>query len=109
MGADGANKGKLAAIVDVIDQNRALIEGPGIARGAARLSTLHLTKLKVKVNHSAKSSILKKATVRANLTDFEKFKVNKLKAQRRRLVAQQINKKVKQVSQVTSLSFFYFT
>merc|ERR1712108_40851 len=59
--ADGANKGKLAAIVDVIDQNRALIEGPGIARGAARLSTLHLTKLKVKVNHSAKSSILKKA------------------------------------------------
>merc|ERR1711974_492952 len=112
--ADGANKGKLAAIVDVIDQNRALIECPGIARGAARLSTLHLTKLKVKVNHSAKSSILKKAwedgevdkkfeasgwgqrikaTVRANLTDFEKFKVNKLKAQRRRLVAQQINKK----------------
>merc|ERR1712029_172544 len=111
--ADGANKGKIAAIVDVIDQNRALIEGPGIPRGAARLSTLHLTKLKVK--HPAKSSILKKAweaeevtkkfeasgwgqrikkaTVRANLTDFEKFKVNKLKAQRRRLVAQQVNKK----------------
>merc|ERR1712061_189990 len=110
-----AGKGKIAAIVDVIDQNRALIEGPGIPRGAARLSTLHLTKLKVKVNHSAKSSILKKAweaeevtkkfeasgwgqrikkaTVRANLTDFEKFKVNKLKAQRRRLVAQQVNKK----------------
>merc|ERR1711974_429260 len=105
--ADGANKGKLAAIVDVIDQNRALIEGPGIARGAARLSTLHLTKLKVKFNHPAKSSILKKAwedgevdkkfeasgwgqrikkaTVRAKLADFEKFKVNKLKAQRRRL------------------------
>merc|ERR1711910_57734 len=97
--ADGANKGKIAAIVDVTDQNRALIEGPGIPRGAARLSTLHLTKLKVKVNHSAKSSILKKAweaeevtkkfeasgwgrrikkaTVRANLTDFEKSKRNK--------------------------------
>merc|ERR1712038_243105 len=115
--ADGANKGKIAAIVDVIGQNRALIEGPGIPRGAARLSTLHLTKLKVKFNHSAKSSIvkkawedaevtkkfeasgwgqrIKKASLRANLSDFEKFKVKKLKVQRRRLINQQVNKAAK--------------
>merc|ERR1712212_1076636 len=102
--------GKLAAIVDVIDQNRALIEGPGIPRAARSLKDLHLTKIKVKFNHSAKSSIVKKAweegevsknfeasgwgqrikksAIRANLTDFEKFKVNKLKIQRRRLTSQ---------------------
>merc|ERR1711872_1092690 len=115
--AAGANEGKLAAIVDVIDQNRALIEGPGIPRAARSLKDLHLTKIKVKFNHSAKSSIVKKAweegevsknfeasgwgqrikksAIRANLTDFEKFKVNKLKMQRRRLISQAANKAAK--------------
>merc|ERR1712136_334860 len=112
-----AGEGKIAAIVDVIDQNRALIEGPGIPRAAASIKNLYLTKLKVKFNHSAKSSIVKKAweegevtkkfeasgwgqrikksAIRANLTDFEKFKVNKLKVQRRRLISQQVNKAAK--------------
>merc|ERR1711931_193090 len=115
--AAGGNEGKIAAIVDVIDQNRALIEGPGIPRAAASIKNLYLTKLKVKFNHSAKSSIVKKAweegevtkkfeasgwgqrikksAIRANLTDFEKFKVNKLKVQRRRLISQQVNKVAK--------------
>merc|ERR1719419_1209755 len=101
----GANEGKIAAIVDVIDQ------------AAVRIKNLHLTKLKVKFNHSAKSSIVKKAweegevqkkfeasgwgqrikksAIRANLTDFEKFKVNKLKMQRRRLISQAANKAAK--------------
>merc|ERR1711988_2060986 len=87
-----AGEGKIAAIVDVIDQNRALIEGPGIARAPVSIKNLHLTKLEVKFNHSAKSSIVKKAweegevqkkfeasgwgqrikksAIRANLTDF---------------------------------------
>merc|ERR1711992_228376 len=112
-----AGEGKIAAIVDVIDQNRALIEGPGIPRAAASIKNLYLTKLKVKFNHSAKSSIvkkawedgevtkkfeasgwgqrIKKASLRANLSDFEKFKVNKLKVQRRRLINQQVNKAAK--------------
>ena len=38
---------------------------------------------------------IKKASLRANLSDFEKFKVNKLKVQRRRLINQQVNKAAK--------------
>merc|ERR1712098_916601 len=86
-----AGEGKIAAIVDVIDQNRALIEGPGIPRTQIRMKELHLTKLKINFDHSAKSKIvLKASTLRANLSDFEKFKVNKLKLQRRRLVGAQV-------------------
>merc|ERR1719438_493545 len=112
-----ADSGKIAAIVDVINQNRALIEGPGVPRQSMNIKNLYLTKLKVKFNHSAKSSIVKKAweegevskkfeasgwgqrikksTLRANLSDFEKFKVKKLKVQRKRLVSQQVNKAAK--------------
>ena len=56
-----ADTGKIAAIVDVINQNRALIEGPGIKRQSMNIKNLYLTKLKVKVGHSARSSIVKKA------------------------------------------------
>merc|ERR1712133_331953 len=112
-----ADTGKIATVVDVINQNRALVEGPGIPRQSMNIKNLYLTKLKVKFNHSAKSSIVKKAweegevtkkfeasgwgqrikksAIRANLTDFEKFKVNKLKVQRRRLISQQVNKAAK--------------
>merc|ERR1711974_9980 len=38
---------------------------------------------------------IKASTLRANLSDFEKFKVNKLKVQRRRLVGAQVNKAAK--------------
>merc|ERR1712198_673400 len=111
-----ADTGKIATVVDVINQNRALVEGPGIPRQSMNIKNLHLTKLKVKFNHSAKSSIvkawedaevtkkfeasgwgqrIKKASLRANLSDFEKFKVKKLKVQRRRLINQQVNKAAK--------------
>ena len=56
-----ADTGKIAAVVDVINQNRALVEGPGIPRQSMNIKNLYLTKLKVKFNHSAKSSIVKKA------------------------------------------------
>merc|ERR1712226_767079 len=112
-----ADTGKIAAIVDVINQNRALIEGPGIKRQSMNIKNLYLTKLKVKVGHSARSSIvkkaweaeevdkkfansgwgqrIKKASLKANLSDFEKFKVKKLKVQRKRLVNAQVNKAAK--------------
>merc|ERR1711878_92018 len=95
----------------------AVIEGPGIPRTQIRMKELHLTKLKINFDHSAKSKIVLKAwedaevtkkfeqsgwgkrikasTLRANLSDFEKFKVNKLKLQRRRLVGAQVNKAAK--------------
>merc|ERR1712042_83523 len=115
--ADGACSGKIAAIVDVIDQNRALIDGPEVPRQAYRIKDLHLIKFKLKFGHSAKSKIvhqawseeevskkfaesswgqrLHKASVKANLTDFDKFKLNKLKTQRRRIVSQKMNQLAK--------------
>ena len=82
------------------------------------MKELHLTKLKINFDHSAKSKIVLKAwedaevtkkfeqsgwgkrikasTLRANLSDFETLKVNKLKPKRRRqLVAAQVNKAAK--------------
>merc|ERR1712026_93078 len=102
----------IAAIVDVVDQNRVLIDGPGLDRQTYRIKSLHLTKFACKFNHSAKTSTVKKAwedeeiskkfaesswgqrmkksAIRANLS-FDKFKVSKLKTQRRRIINQKIN------------------
>ena len=46
---DGPCKGKIAAIVDVIDQNRVLIDGPcsEVPRQEYPIKNLHLTALKV--------------------------------------------------------------
>merc|ERR1719447_1196643 len=63
-----ADTGKIATVVDVINQNRALVEGPGIPRQSMNIKNLYLTKLKVKFNHSAKSSIVKKAWEEAEVT-----------------------------------------
>ncbi len=47
---DGPCKGKIAAIVDVIDQNRVLIDGPcsDVPRQEYRIKHIHLTELKAK-------------------------------------------------------------
>ena len=46
---DGPCKGKIAAIVDVIDQNRVLIDGPcsEVPRQEYPIKSLHLTALTV--------------------------------------------------------------
>ncbi|CAO3667061.1 unnamed protein product [Rhizopus stolonifer] len=104
----GADAGKLAVIVDIVNHNRALIEGPttGVVRQAFPFTRLVLTSIVLKnLPRSIGQSALKKAleksdiisawnktawaqkiqqrTVRASLTDFDRFKVNKLKNQRR--------------------------
>merc|ERR1712124_43282 len=52
---DGPCKGKIAAIVDVIDQNRVLIDGPcsEVPRQEYPIKNLHLTALKAKFPFSA--------------------------------------------------------
>ena len=47
---DGPCKGKIAAIVDVIDQNRVLLDGPcsDVPRQEYPIKNLHLTTLKVR-------------------------------------------------------------
>ncbi|CDS04128.1 hypothetical protein LRAMOSA07083 [Lichtheimia ramosa] len=102
------NNNKLAVIVDIVDHKRVLIDGPttGVARQAWTLRHLTLTNLVVKglprnagqttvkkclekndtLNTWAKSAWAQKLAqrqVRANLTDFDRFKVQKLKNKRR--------------------------
>ncbi|XP_055878094.1 60S ribosomal protein L14-like [Biomphalaria glabrata] len=68
--AHGADKGKLVAIVDVIDQNRALVDGPcsGVGRKDMNFKALHLTPCTIKINHSARTGTVKKAWEAAEVT-----------------------------------------
>merc|ERR1711981_1331818 len=105
---DGADKGKIAAIVDVIDQNRVLLDGPcsGVNRQAYRIKNLHMTPLVTKFPFSARSKVVRAAwesdgiskkweesawakrmeakARRKGLTDFDRFKLMKAKSARRR-------------------------
>merc|ERR1712150_414821 len=101
--AFGAEEGKLAVIVDVVDQNRALVDGPhtGVKRQVVPFKQLHLTEHVIKIGHSARTGSVKKAwdaaevsqkweastwakklasrQRRALVTDFERFKLMKAK------------------------------
>ncbi|KAG1142334.1 hypothetical protein G6F37_007628 [Rhizopus arrhizus] len=104
----GADAGKLAVIVDIVDHNRALIDGPttGVARQAFPYRRLVLTPLVLKslprnVGQTALKKALEKSevvaawnktawakkieqrSVRASLSDFDRFKLTKFKNQRR--------------------------
>jgi len=96
----GPERGKLAVIIDVIDQNRALVDGPsdvtGVARQSIKLRYISLTDLKVDIPRGARLKKLKKEFVKAdilgkwektswakklaarlhksNLSDFDRFK-----------------------------------
>ncbi|KAG0269833.1 hypothetical protein DFQ27_001953 [Actinomortierella ambigua] len=106
----GADAGKLAVIVDIIDHNRALIEGPttGISRQAYAFKRLTLTPLVVKIPRAAGAKALKAAiekqdvagswaktawakkiaarSKRASNSDFDRFKLAKFKRVRREIV-----------------------
>ncbi|EIE84756.1 hypothetical protein G6F46_001901 [Rhizopus delemar] len=104
----GADAGKLAVIVDIVDHNRALIDGPttGVARQAFPYRRMVLTPLVLKslprnVGQTALKKALEKSevvaawnktawakkieqrSVRASLSDFDRFKLTKFKNQRR--------------------------
>ncbi|XP_057326273.1 60S ribosomal protein L14 isoform X2 [Microplitis mediator] len=103
---DGPNQGKLVTIVDVIDQNRVLVDGPQskIPRGQMRLSELHLTKFQLKFPFTGSTRVVRKAweaadldkkwseTVwakkaaakakRLTLSDFDRFKLRKARQMR---------------------------
>ncbi|XP_021945865.1 60S ribosomal protein L14 [Folsomia candida] len=107
--ADGPNEGKLCAIVNIIDQNRVLVDGPltGITRQEMSLKKLHLTTLGVKFPWTAPTRVVRKAwiaekidekwkasrwaqrvaarKIRQNLTDFERFKLNSARRTRNKL------------------------
>jgi len=114
----GADNGKLATIIDVLDENRALIDGPvaitGVKRQVINFRRLSLTDLKVKVPRSIRSHTLSKALkkgdvlkkwnesawakklqqrrARANLTDFDRFKVMILKKKKNAILRKEFLK-----------------
>ncbi|KAI8365127.1 60S ribosomal protein L14 [Blakeslea trispora] len=117
----GADAGKLAVIVDIIDHNRALIDGPttGVVRQAFAYKRLVLTPLVLKDlprnigkaalakaleknetvaawNKTAWAQKIEQRKVRANLNDFDRFKLAKLKNQRRFAVGSAVKAAKKQ-------------
>ena len=58
----GPDAGKIAAIVNVIDQNRVLIDGPtsGVTRQEYPIRQLQLTPLKVNFAFNAKTRVVRK-------------------------------------------------
>ncbi|KAI8082737.1 ribosomal protein L14-domain-containing protein [Halteromyces radiatus] len=117
------DNGKLAVIVEIIDHNRALIDGPttGVARQAFPYRRLTLTPLVVKGlprgagqktvkkyfekadilanwEKSAWAQKIQTRQVRAGLSDFDRFKVQKFKSQRRFAVGSAIKQAKKQAA-----------
>jgi len=106
----GQDAGKIAAIVDILDQNRGLLDGPqsGVARQARRYTDLHLTNFVIKVPRGATEKTtrmaweaakidekwkatswcrrIEKRNKRATLSDLERFKAGKAKQARNKVV-----------------------
>ena len=112
----GPEEGKLATVIDILDQNKCLIDGPenltGVSRQVIPYSRLALTDFKIKIQRNARQKTLNKAwedadlmkkwdashwakrisnrKKRASLGDFDRFKVMVAKKQKTEI----INKKL---------------
>eukprot|EP00567_Pseudictyota_dubia_P016529 CAMPEP_0197451336 /NCGR_PEP_ID=MMETSP1175-20131217/28491_1 /TAXON_ID=1003142 /ORGANISM="Triceratium dubium, Strain CCMP147" /LENGTH=124 /DNA_ID=CAMNT_0042984019 /DNA_START=46 /DNA_END=420 /DNA_ORIENTATION=+ len=69
----GPEQGKLCTIVDVVDGNRALVDGPvsltGTSRQMINFRRLALTDFKVKIGRNARHKALAKAWEKANILE----------------------------------------
>uniref|UniRef100_A0A7S0KZ50 Large ribosomal subunit protein eL14 domain-containing protein n=1 Tax=Coccolithus braarudii TaxID=221442 RepID=A0A7S0KZ50_9EUKA len=86
----GDDVGSLCTILDVIDQNTALVDGPaeitGVARQVINFKRLSVTGIRVKIGRGARAKALKKAWKVAKVEEqFEKTAMSrKLKSQAKR-------------------------
>mmetsp|Transcript_108153 Transcript_108153/g.161794 ORF Transcript_108153/g.161794 Transcript_108153/m.161794 type:complete len:134 (+) Transcript_108153:16-417(+) len=113
----GPSTGKLCTIIDIVDQQRVLIDGPfdetGVHRQVISCKRLSLTDIKVQIPRCAKekrivdawkadkvtetweaSSWAKRLSAkkrRASLSDFDRFKVMIAKKQKAKLVAEKLS------------------
>ncbi|NP_001187043.1 60S ribosomal protein L14 [Ictalurus punctatus] len=114
--AFGPHEGKLVTIVDVIDQNRALVDGPctGVKRQSMPFKCMQLTDYVIKVPHSARQKFVRRAwekaaisqnwaesswakkiearKKRAKMTDFDRYKVMKAKKMRNKIIKHEAKK-----------------
>ncbi|KMZ65849.1 putative 60S ribosomal protein L14 [Zostera marina] len=110
----GKEYGQLVVIVDVIDQNRALVDGPGLVRHQVNFKRLSLTDIKIDIKRSPKKKYLiaameaadvknkweksswgRKLIVqkrRAAMTDFDRFKVMLARIKRSTCINQEVAK-----------------
>ncbi|CAM9396302.1 unnamed protein product, partial [Chrysoparadoxa australica] len=110
----GPDQGKLCVIIDVVDKNKALVDGPdfGVARQMMTFKRLSLTDLKVEIFRNARQGTLRKAIAaadvsgkweatswakklaakkkRASMTDLDRFKVMVARKQKSRIVAKKL-------------------
>jgi large subunit ribosomal protein L14e len=112
----GPENGKLATIVDIVDQNKCLVDGPfevtGVNRQVISYTHIALTDLTVKVQRNARQKTLVKAwkegdvmakweatswakklsskKKRASLSDFDRFKVMVAKKQKAAIIAKKM-------------------
>merc|ERR1711915_164016 len=107
---DGRYKGKLAVVVDIIDGNRALIDGPcsDVPRQAFKFSEMYLTKYMLKIQRSMRSKGIRqewerlrisqqfaasqwqqnieKSKIRTDMTDFDRYKLGRAKQSRNKII-----------------------
>merc|ERR1712216_477000 len=96
----GPEAGKLAVVEDVIDQNRALVDGPlsitGVHRHAVNFKQIMLTSFKVDITRSCKEAAwakkLENREKRANLSDFDRFKVMVARKKRSTVIKKELAK-----------------
>ncbi|KAI3941154.1 hypothetical protein MKW92_014006 [Papaver armeniacum] len=116
----GEDYGRLVVIVDVIDQNRALVDAPDMERSQMNFKRLSLTDIKIDIGRIPKKKVLidameaadvkkkwessswgRKLIVqkkRASLNDFDRFKVMLTKIKRGGAIRQELAKLKKQAA-----------
>jgi len=112
----GAENGKICTIVDIVDQNRALVDGPvdvtGVARKLINFRSLTLTSFVAPIPRGAGSAIVASVvkgngivekfqntnwsrksarfTAKRNMTDLDRFKKMIIHKQRQRLIGREM-------------------
>ena len=112
----GPDAGKLATVIDIVDQNKCLVDGPeeitGVSRQVISYKRVALTDVTVNIQRNARAKTLKAAwkagdtlakwqgsswakkleskKKRASLSDFDRFKVMVAKKQKSRIIAQKM-------------------
>uniref|UniRef100_UPI00358E588D large ribosomal subunit protein eL14 n=1 Tax=Myxine glutinosa TaxID=7769 RepID=UPI00358E588D len=112
----GPHADKLVVIVNVVDQNRALVDGPcsGVKRQSMPFKILHLTDFVIKIPYGCRQKAVREAWTKAditkrweasnwyrkmdarkrkaNMTDFDRYKLMKVKRMRNRIIKAELRR-----------------
>ncbi|CAM9519576.1 unnamed protein product [Ascophyllum nodosum] len=110
----GPHEGKLAVIIDVVDNNKALVDGPdtGVPRQMIPFKRLALTDFTLPIQRNARAGTISKAAKaedlmakweasswakkkarkakRARMTDFDRFKVMVARKEKSKIIAEKV-------------------